>query len=46
MFSRFMGGREGTLWYYKELVKVVEFRFGSNEPVLRELFLAVDAMEA
>jgi len=44
VFSRFKAGREGTLWYYKKLVCVFEFRFSPNEPVLKELSSAVDAM--
>jgi hypothetical protein len=45
VFSRFKGGRDGTLWYYKELVSVFDFRFSPNQPVLRDLSLAVAAME-
>lgn len=44
VFSRFRAGREGTLWYYTELLKVIEFRFGANEAVARDLALAVNAM--
>ena len=46
VFSRFKAGREGTLWYYNELVKVIGFRFGPNEPVLLQLSTAVTAMES
>jgi (p)ppGpp synthase/HD superfamily hydrolase len=45
VFSRFKAGREGTLWYYKELVKVFGLRFGPDEPVLRDLSGAVAALE-
>jgi (p)ppGpp synthase/HD superfamily hydrolase len=44
VFSRFKAGRDGTLWYYKELVGVFGLRFGAKEPVLRQLSSAVSAM--
>jgi hypothetical protein len=43
VFSRFKAGREGTLWYYRELVRAFEFRFSPLAPVSRELSLAVEA---
>lgn len=44
VFSRFSAGKQGTLWYYSELVKVFSERFGRDLPVIRGLALAVSAM--
>jgi (p)ppGpp synthase/HD superfamily hydrolase len=44
VFSRFKAGRDGTLWYYVELVKVFSGRSGAHVPVVRELSLAVGEM--
>lgn len=35
LWKRFHGGREGTLWYYRELVKA--FREGGNNNLIEEL---------
>jgi len=35
LWSRFKGGREGTLWYYEEMVKALER--GDGHPLHREL---------
>jgi (p)ppGpp synthase/HD superfamily hydrolase len=44
VFSRFKAGRDGTLWYYTELVKVFSGRSGAHGRVVRELSLAVVEM--
>jgi GTP pyrophosphokinase len=44
VFSRFKAGREGTLWYYGELVKVFQNRSGPEAPVVKELSIAVREM--
>ena len=44
VFSRFNAGREGTLWYYGELVCALQERLGAHAPVVRELSAAVSAM--
>jgi (p)ppGpp synthase/HD superfamily hydrolase len=44
VFSRFKAGRDGTLWYYAELVKVFSSLSGAHVPVVRELSLAVGEM--
>ena len=44
VFSRFKAGRDGTLWYYTELVKVFSERSGAHGRVVRELSLAVVEM--
>lgn len=44
VFSRFKAGRDGTLWYYAELVKVLSGPSGAHQPAVRELSLAVDDM--
>jgi (p)ppGpp synthase/HD superfamily hydrolase len=44
IWSRFNGGREGTLWYYRALVK--EFKHGKSNRLIRELELSVRELEA
>jgi (p)ppGpp synthase/HD superfamily hydrolase len=43
IWSRFNGGREGTLWYYRALLE--EFLRGKPNRVIRELGLAVTELE-
>ena len=43
-FERFEGKKEGTLWYYGELVRV--FRKAGNNPLVEELRRAVTELEA
>jgi hypothetical protein len=43
VWLRFNGGREGTLWYYRALVK--EFKRGKANRLVRELELAVRELE-
>jgi (p)ppGpp synthase/HD superfamily hydrolase len=44
LWSRFNGGREGTLWYYRALLE--EFLEGKPNRVIRELGLAVQELES
>ena len=44
VFSRFKAGRDGTLWYYSELLKVFLARSGDDVPVVRELSIAIREM--
>jgi len=44
VFSRFTAGREGTLWYYSNLVAVFADRVGADAPVIKELTAAVRDM--
>src|SRR4029077_16916491 len=44
VWSRFNGGRDGTLWYYRALLK--ELLRGQPNRVVRELELAVKELEA
>ncbi len=44
VWARFNGGRDGTLWYYRALVK--EFLRGQPNHLMRELELAVGELEA
>jgi hypothetical protein len=44
VFSRFKAGRDGTLWYYSELLSVFQSRSGPNAPVVRELSATVREM--
>lgn len=44
IWSRFRGGREGTLWYYRALLN--EFLRGKPNRLVRELELAVRELEA
>lgn len=46
VFSRFKAGRDGTLWYYSELLKVFLARSGDDVPVVRELSIAIREMNA
>ncbi|HEY5047198.1 MAG TPA: HD domain-containing protein [Rhizomicrobium sp.] len=46
VFARFKGGEEGTLWYYRELVKVLSDRLGRDRPLVKELAATVSAMRA
>jgi GTP pyrophosphokinase len=41
VFSRFKAGREGTQWYYRELVAAFTERLGRDAPVVKELAAAV-----
>ena len=43
VFERFEGKKEGTLWYYRELVRV--FRKAGNNPLVEELDRAVTDLE-
>jgi (p)ppGpp synthase/HD superfamily hydrolase len=43
VFERFQGKKEGTLWYYRELVRV--FRKAGNNPLVEELDRAVTELE-
>jgi (p)ppGpp synthase/HD superfamily hydrolase len=43
IWARFHGGRNGTLWYYRALVK--EFKRGKPNRLIRELELAVRELE-
>jgi (p)ppGpp synthase/HD superfamily hydrolase len=44
IWSRFSGGREGTLWYYRTLLE--EFLRSKPDRLIRELELAVQELEA
>jgi hypothetical protein len=44
MFTRFTGGKEGTLWYYRNLAEVFRQIFPGN--LSSELTAAVVEMEA
>lgn len=44
IWSRFNGGREGTLWYYRTLAK--EFQRGKRNRLMTELWGAVASLEA
>ena len=44
IWERFNGGRDGTLWYYRALLK--EFQRGQANRLIRELELAVRELEA
>jgi len=44
IWDRFNGGREGTLWYYRALLK--EFLRGDPSRLIRELELAIRELEA
>ncbi|MBU3679736.1 MAG: HD domain-containing protein, partial [Candidatus Kapabacteria bacterium] len=43
LWSRFNGGKEGTIWYYRELVNA--FRKTGDTPLLRELEAVVKQIE-
>ncbi|MGA2631928.1 MAG: HD domain-containing protein [Terriglobia bacterium] len=43
LWKRFHGGKEGTLWYYRELLQA--FREGGNSPLVEELGLVVSEIE-
>ena len=42
-WSRFSGGKAGTLWYYRKLVEI--FQTVSQSPMVAELKEIVDQME-
>jgi (p)ppGpp synthase/HD superfamily hydrolase len=44
LWSRFQGGREGSLWYYRELVQI--FWETGPEGIARELAQAVEELES
>jgi len=44
VWSRFQGGREGTLWYYRALLE--EFLRGKPNRLIRELELAIRELES
>ena len=44
VFSRFKAGREGTLWYYRELLGTFAARFGVEHPLVVELGRSIDVM--
>ncbi|MGA7302244.1 MAG: hypothetical protein WBX10_18150, partial [Candidatus Sulfotelmatobacter sp.] len=43
IWARFNGGRDGTLWYYRALVR--EFKRSKSNRLVRELELAVEELE-
>ncbi len=43
VWQRFKGGREGSLWYYRELL--ASFRARGNHPYLDEMESALEALE-
>jgi GTP pyrophosphokinase len=43
LWKRFHGGKEGTLWYYRELLEA--FRQAGNSPLIEELGLVVSEIE-
>ncbi|MBI4558933.1 MAG: HD domain-containing protein [Candidatus Hydrogenedentes bacterium] len=43
VWQRFRGGREGSLWYYSEMVRALAT--GWSHPILLELSEAVDALQ-
>jgi hypothetical protein len=44
VFERFQGKKAGTLWYYRQLVRV--FREAGSNPLVDELDRAVTELEA
>jgi GTP pyrophosphokinase len=46
VFGRFKGGKDGTLWYYRELVVAFLGRLGRDQPIVKELAASVSAMRA
>ena len=44
LWDRFTGGKEGTLWYYRALVKA--YRQAGNDPLVEELDRVVGEIEA
>lgn len=42
-WSKFNGGQDGTIWYYKELAR--EFQTTSDHPLTRELSRLIEAIE-
>lgn len=46
VFSRFKAGRDGTRWYYSELLKVFAQKLGAEAPVVKELSVSVAAINA
>jgi hypothetical protein len=44
VFSRFQGGKQGTLWYYRALVEV--FRKAAATPLVDELDRVVTELES
>ncbi len=42
LWQRFNGGRDGTLWYYRELIKA--YRRAGTSPLVEELALVVDEL--
>jgi (p)ppGpp synthase/HD superfamily hydrolase len=44
-FAKFSGGVDGTLWYYRELVRIYR-SFGPHGPLIEELDRVVTAMES
>jgi (p)ppGpp synthase/HD superfamily hydrolase len=46
VFSRFSGGKDGTIWYYGELATLFRERLGPDAAVVRELTAAVEAMKS
>ena len=45
VFDRFKAGREGTLWYYRELLQVFSARLGEADTLVIELSAAISAMD-
>jgi hypothetical protein len=46
VFSRFKGRKEGTLWYYSELLAIFTERLGEDHPLVIEYTATVAAMRS
>jgi GTP pyrophosphokinase len=44
VFARFKGGRDGTLWYYRNLLGIFEDRLGREAPLAIELRWTINRM--
>jgi (p)ppGpp synthase/HD superfamily hydrolase len=44
VWRQFKGGRDGTLWYYRELVRI--YRACGSSPLVEELAMVVDQLHA
>ena len=42
VWQRFKGGRDGTLWYYRELIR--DYRQAGTSPLVEELALVVEEL--
>ena len=46
VFRHFNGSKDDTLWYYRRLLEIFQTRLGPDDPVVKELAVAVESIHS